>query len=150
MDLALCDEIDPSNSSTNYLSTKVEIKLAKIRQAKWVSLEQVDAPFKTLAWDDASNVNKAEYPSSNKIKKNWDLIAKDIEEDKLEGDAALNKVFKDIYGRGSDEQRRAMMKSYVESSGTVLSTNWKDVGSRYVAGSAPKGAELKNWSELSQ
>lgn len=149
LDLALCDEIDPSKSTTSYLSTKVEIKLAKLRQAKWVSLEQVEAPFKTVAWDDASNVNKAEYPSSNKIKKNWDLIAKDIEEEKLEGDAALNKVFKDIYGRGSEEQRRAMMKSYVESSGTVLSTNWKDVGSRYVAGSAPKGAELKNWNELS-
>ena len=78
LDLALCDEIDPSKSTTSYLSTKVEIRLAKLRQAKWVSLEQVEAPFKTVAWDDASNVNKAEYPSSNKIKKNWDLIAKDI------------------------------------------------------------------------
>jgi hypothetical protein len=31
-----------------------------------------------------------------------------------------------------------MMKSFVESGGTVLSTNWEDVGSRQVKGSPPK------------
>ena len=66
----------------------------------------------------------------------------------MEGDAALNKVFQDIYFKGSDEQKRAMMKSFVESGGTVLSTNWNDVGARYVEGSPPKGMEMHNWNEL--
>jgi hypothetical protein len=33
----------------------------------------------------------------------------------------------------------------VESNGTVLSTNWKDVGSKKVQGSPPDGMELKKW-----
>jgi suppressor of G2 allele of SKP1 len=76
------------------------------------------------------------YPSAKK--KNWDAIAKTIEEDKPEGEEALNKVFQDIFANGSEDQRRAMMKSFVESGGTVLSTNWEDVGNRKVEGSPPK------------
>lgn len=33
----------------------------------------------------------------------------------------------------------------VESNGTVLSTNWQDVGSKKVEGSPPDGMELKKW-----
>ncbi len=44
-----------------------------------------------------------------------------------EGDP-LNAFFKKIFSQGDDDQRRAMMKSYVESNGTVLSTNWNEVG----------------------
>lgn len=33
----------------------------------------------------------------------------------------------------------------VESNGTVLSTDWKDVSSKKVEGSAPDGMELKKW-----
>lgn len=33
----------------------------------------------------------------------------------------------------------------VESNGTVLSTNWKDVGAKTVEGSPPDGMELKKW-----
>lgn len=29
--------------------------------------------------------------------------------------------------QGDEDQRRAMMKSFVESNGTVLSTNWQEV-----------------------
>lgn len=33
----------------------------------------------------------------------------------------------------------------VESNGTVLSTNWKEVGSKKVEGSAPDGMEMRKW-----
>lgn len=33
----------------------------------------------------------------------------------------------------------------VESNGTVLSTDWKDVGSKKIEGSPPDGMEMKKW-----
>jgi suppressor of G2 allele of SKP1 len=82
------------------------------------------------------------YASKRKVQ-DWDKYVADQKD--LDDDDPLNKVFKDIYGKGSEEQRRAMMKSYVESGGTVLSTNWEDVGKKTVEVSPPDGMIAKSW-----
>lgn len=50
------------------------------------------------------------------MKKNWDAIekqaVKEEEDESLEGDAAVNKMFRKMYNDASDDVRRAMMKSY--------------------------------------
>lgn len=55
------------------------------------------------------------YPTSKG--KDWNAIEKDIvkkeTEEKPEGEEALNKLFQEIYGKGSDEVKKAMNKSFV-------------------------------------
>jgi len=144
LSIDLADEVDVAESKPVFMSTKIEIRLKKQSQQRWESLEDTGA-VRTRKWDSTETVNKHAYPSSSKQSRNWDEIEKSIEEDKLEGEHALQKVFQDIYAGGSEEQRRAMMKSYLESGGTVLSTNWEDVGARHVDGTPPKGLEMKKW-----
>jgi len=89
------------------------------------------------------------YPSSSKHgSKDWDALSRTQADEQLEGEAALNKVFADIYKGASDDQRRAMLKSFQESGGTVLSTNWDEVGKGEVKGHPPKGMDMKQWKEL--
>ena len=143
----LCASVIPDKTTTQCFPTKVEVKLIKDKQCRWLNLEKTQEPIKTLDWDTSQQM-KPEYPTSSKIKKDWAAIDKSVEEEKLEGDAVLHKLFKDIFARGSEDQQRAMNKSFYESGGTVLSTNWEDIGSRKVEGSAPKGCEIKEMKDL--
>jgi len=147
MDIVLADLIVSSESTYEVFSTKIEIKLKKSKAAHWPSLESIDGQ-KPGAWQAVvDNPNqKLAYPSSYSKHVDWDKI--EVPEEKLEGDHALNGVFKDIYKKASDDQRRAMEKSFQESGGTVLSTNWNEVGVGKVKGSAPSGMEMKQWNEL--
>ena len=65
--------------------------------------------------------------------KDWSKIEREIteelEEDEKTGKSDLDKFFQKIYANGTEEQKRAMMKSFQTSGGTVLSTNWTEVES---------------------
>lgn len=53
--------------------------------------------------------------------------AEDVDSDFESGDA-VDGFFKKLYAGADDDTRRAMMKSFYESNGTALSTNWSEVG----------------------
>jgi len=106
------------------------------------------------------------YPTSSKSgPKDWDAVARDLsrkpkensegtgqgeewedEDLDMDGDPA-SAFFKKLYKSADDDTKRAMMKSYSESGGTVLSTNWTEVGSKRVEAQPPDGMEAKQWDE---
>jgi hypothetical protein len=49
------------------------------------------------------------------------------------GGDAVDSFFKKLYANADPDTQRAMMKSYYESQGTALSTNWDEVGKDKVA-----------------
>ncbi|OAY48376.1 protein SGT1 homolog [Manihot esculenta] len=147
----LFGKIIPAKCRYVVLSTKVEIRLAKADPIHWISLDYKMEPTVVQRVDVSSvnGSNKPSYPSSKPKAVDWDKleaqVKKEEKEEKLDGDAALNKFFRDIYQDADEDTRRAMKKSFVESNGTVLSTNWKEVGSKKVEGSPPDGMEVKKW-----
>lgn len=67
-------------------------------------------------------------------KKDWDALNRAVQEEEEketpEGDAGVMKFFRQLYSGADEETRRAMMKSYQESGGTALSTNWEEVATQ--------------------
>ncbi|KAF3045943.1 hypothetical protein E8E12_008401 [Didymella heteroderae] len=150
--------IDPVASTFRVTPNKVEITMKKVSQGvKWKALEgnrQVEGtegsqsaiPQHILTGKSVQDSAPA-YPTSSKSgAKNWDkLAAEDLDEkDEIEGDET-NHFFKKLYSGATPEQQRAMMKSYQESGGTVLSTDWSNVGSKTVVPEPPEGMEAKKY-----
>ncbi|KAF3009561.1 hypothetical protein E8E13_005664 [Curvularia kusanoi] len=152
--------IDPAESKFRVTPNKVEVTLKKASQGvKWKSLEgdrQVEGasesststtiPHHILNSKPAQDSAPA-YPTSSKSgAKNWDkLAAEDLDDkDEIEGDETSH-FFKKLYGGATPDQQRAMMKSYQESGGTVLSTDWSNVGSKTVVPEPPEGMEAKKY-----
>lgn len=75
-------------------------------------------------------------------KRNWDAIIDEFEKEE-EKDQGVNDLFKQIYQSGSDDVRRAMNKSFQESGGTVLSTNWTNVAEKRVEPKPPSENDEK-------
>ncbi|KIX09341.1 uncharacterized protein Z518_00420 [Rhinocladiella mackenziei CBS 650.93] len=82
-------------------------------------------------WDKLANDLHAQSKAKRVVKKSDNTNEADEEEDidsDYEGGDAVDGFFKKLYAGADDDTRRAMMKSYYESNGTALSTNWAEVG----------------------
>lgn len=148
-------EVDPTGSSYRITPTKIEVTLKKAQPGlKWNSLEgELKGEPKSAETEVVTNLVKKPveaapaYPtSSKKGAKNWDKVAADDlgDEDDHEGDET-SRFFKQLYKGAGEDAQRAMMKSYQESGGTVLSTDWSNVSSKYVAPEPPEGMEAKKY-----
>jgi suppressor of G2 allele of SKP1 len=166
-------EIDPSASTFSIMSTKVEVVLQKSQPGqKWSSLESkepVDHKSSTItsvtptsAQASTATQKAPSYPTSSRSgPKDWDKLASEAlakpktgdskpgakieEEEDDEGGDPVNGFFKKLYSGADPDTRRAMMKSFSESNGTALSTNWDEVKKGKVETSPPDGLEAKKW-----
>ncbi|KAL0281178.1 UNVERIFIED_CONTAM: hypothetical protein PYX00_002240 [Menopon gallinae] len=147
LNLVLSYEVVPSECSYKASPSKVEIKLKKKEGFRWVKLE--GDTFSRLALKNASYGEHSSVSGSpQKPPKNWDKVVDSItnsEEYKAVDEGAINELFQKIYSEGSDDVRKAMMKSFLESNGTVLSTNWDEVKADKVDCKPPDGVEWKKW-----
>ena len=94
--------------------------------------------------------------AQRKKAKNWDGITDKIlsaekpvtsdEDPNVGGDSTVNEFFQKLFKDADDDTKRAMMKSYQESGGTTLSTNWDEVGKGKVEVKPPEGSEWKKWA----
>lgn len=151
----LCAPINPSTSKVTVMGTKIEITLQKQNSGqKWKSLEgsadSVQVADRPAAPTTSSSGGPAYPTSSRHGTKDWDKVAsfltskkpkgKEPEDDGNASDAesigsdfggdAVDGFFKKLYAGADPDTRRAMIKSYVESQGTSLSTNWSEVGTK--------------------
>ncbi len=117
---------------------QIEVRMRKADSGRWQTLEQ-----KTAAVDDD--------PIAKERKKTavWDKLAvevrKEEEEGELDGDAAVNRLFSKIYKDADDDVKKAMIKSYSESGGTCLSTNWEDIKKKKTEIKPPDCMEYKKY-----
>lgn len=102
---------------------KIEVKFRKCEPGRWYS---VDGKYlqRLQKQDEIERINdeiermnrEAEGEENAEERRNKDLMD----------------MLKDLYSNGNDEIRMAMDKSFNESNGTVLSTDWKTVSSKNI------------------
>ncbi|OAA72384.1 SGT1 and CS domain containing protein [Cordyceps fumosorosea ARSEF 2679] len=163
--LDLWGEIDTTASKYTVTPNKVELNLVKKSPGKWAKLtsngtprgpaEPAVAPAISTgekpAAETPSVVKSAStaapaYPSSSRTgTKNWDKL--DLGEDGKDDEdpSDVNGFFKQIFKNASPDAQRAMMKSFTESNGTSLSTNWDEVKNGTVEMVPPDGLQPKKW-----
>jgi suppressor of G2 allele of SKP1 len=148
---------------TRILPSKVEVILVKLTPGqKWAALEssepiakdtpagsetdKSDAQVKHAVFAESSTAGAPAYPTSSKNgPKNWDKITAGDDDDDIEGGDETDHFFKKLFKGASPEMQRAMAKSYTESNGTALSTNWDEVSKGKVETLPPSGMEAKEY-----
>ena len=126
--LDVCNSLELNSKNNSPISNSILLN----KTSKFTALDKIN--FEVVDNNSNLEVITIKEPLIIKKEKNWDQILKeeeikDLKDKNYDCDPAMH-FFKEIYKNSSDENRRAMMKSYQESGGKALSTNWKEASDR--------------------
>lgn len=131
----LFDSINVDESTYKVYGTKLTILLTKENSTAWTDIKKTDQITNTtipeINRSDKREDTPVSYPTSSIKKTDWAKFKIDDDEEDEENEDP-DRFFKKLYSGADDNARKAMMKSFIESNGTSLSTDWSDVGSRKV------------------
>ncbi|CAN8061552.1 unnamed protein product [Agarophyton chilense] len=114
-----------SESSWSASRFKVELKLRKYRQGEvWKALDREAQVLSAQAQAGQESIRRRDQQEARQ--RGLTSFAESELQNYKEDDSAMS-LFRTIYKDADDDMRRAMMKSYSESGGKVLSTNWDEV-----------------------
>ena len=139
----LAYDVIPNDLKIEKGKKKQSIILQKVEQELWPTLEKTK--------DQPEHVHvphpepKHEY--LGKAYHKWDRLETEDQEDKKEEGGDPNDFFKTLFKDAAPEAQKAMMKSYSESGGTVLSTNWDEVKGKKVDVRPPEGMIPKKFEQ---
>lgn len=142
---------------------KLEITLRKSKSGHtWKTLEfhenQTDP---SVLQDTASSSSTYTIKSPYTSKVDWNKFGSNISDDNVtavpgdpnsvdienesENEGGVDSFFQQLYKDADPDTKKAMMKSFLESNGTALSTDWQDVKEKKVETTPPDGMEAKKW-----
>lgn len=143
-----------SGASVRVVPSKVEVSMEKVAQGQmWPALGRAAgaaAPAAAPATPADAPAASAPAPMAPRVRSKWDALDLSEADDAPpagSGDAELNAFFRKLYADADPDTRRAMVKSFQESGGTALSTNWAEVGKQRVAVRAPSGMEARKYEQ---
>lgn len=125
----LSHSIDPASAKIEIVKPKIELTFDKASPGSWSQLAKTP--------DDPKPYEKPKAA----FEKDWE-----IDDEPEEESADPQGFFEKIYRDADPDAQRAMMKSFIESNGTTLSTNWAEVSKGKVETAPPSGMEAKKWT----
>lgn len=144
--IRLAHEVKPDQINVKVFTKKIEITFKKEQKIQWKTIEDDGSEItaSSTAVPDVSRSNMPlNYPSSSKKQVDWSKI--DLDDDNDAEGSSADAFFQKLYADADPDTKRAMMKSFIESNGTALNTNWEDVSKEKVEISPPEGMEAKDW-----
>lgn len=130
LDKDLLENINPEQSTWSASRFKVEIRMKKVNTGvTWKALDKGEEVLSAAVQAGAESKQRNQVQKERQ--KEWASLTEKELKDYKEDDSPMA-LFRTLYKDADEDVRRAMMKSYQESGGQVLSTNWDEVKKKKV------------------
>lgn len=116
--MRLSDRVIPNGCRHQFQRETIKLTLKKVEPNHWTDAGQVSQE---------SNLQSKKPKKKTLDTNEWERLLRETEAENGDNEKDPSDVFKQLYDFGDDNARRAMIKSFTESNGTVLSMNWGEV-----------------------